>query len=197
MSIYFVGYKTNYHQHLFYKLLWPLHLGLLLVKERVFIIFLQVCPFDFKTVAWVKGWPLNLRITTTVGWLLSLQLIVIMPMCPKGPSVRGFVASSPVRLLYVTYKTMHYVSSAQLKCRIAAMTKPGQNSLFGRYLNNRRTGKGATKPRTLGLLWHSECGLWSFCNIILVSFCYFDFHCLSFRCVIHVWPRLTSSFFSL
>ena len=31
----------------------------------------------------------------------------------------------------------------------------GQNALCGRYLNNRRTGKDATKPRTLGLLGHS------------------------------------------
>ena len=31
----------------------------------------------------------------------------------------------------------------------------GQNPLCGRYLNNRRTGKDATKPRTLGLLEHS------------------------------------------
>ena len=31
-----------------------------------------------------------------------------------------------------------------------------QNALCGRYLNNRRTGKDATKPRTLGLLGHSE-----------------------------------------
>ena len=31
----------------------------------------------------------------------------------------------------------------------------GQNPLCGRYLNNRRTGKDTTKPRTLGLLGHS------------------------------------------
>ena len=31
----------------------------------------------------------------------------------------------------------------------------GQNPLCGRYLNHRRTGKDATKPRTLGLLGHS------------------------------------------
>ena len=31
----------------------------------------------------------------------------------------------------------------------------GHNALFYTYLNNRRTGKGATKPRTLGLLGHS------------------------------------------
>ena len=31
----------------------------------------------------------------------------------------------------------------------------GQIVLCGRYLNNRRTGKDATKPRTLGLLGHS------------------------------------------
>ena len=31
----------------------------------------------------------------------------------------------------------------------------GQNPLCGRYLNNRRTGKDATKPRKLGLLGHS------------------------------------------
>ena len=31
----------------------------------------------------------------------------------------------------------------------------GQNPLCGRVLNNRRTGKDATKPRTLGLLGHS------------------------------------------
>ena len=31
----------------------------------------------------------------------------------------------------------------------------GQNALCGRYLNNRRTGKDTTKPRTLGLLGHS------------------------------------------
>ena len=30
-----------------------------------------------------------------------------------------------------------------------------QNALCGRYLNNRRTGRDATKPRTLGLLGHS------------------------------------------
>ena len=34
----------------------------------------------------------------------------------------------------------------------------GQNTLFGRYLNNRRTGKDATKPHTLGLLGHSDYG---------------------------------------
>ena len=31
----------------------------------------------------------------------------------------------------------------------------GQNALCDRYLNNRGTGKGATKPRSLGLLGHS------------------------------------------
>ena len=31
----------------------------------------------------------------------------------------------------------------------------GQNALCDRYLYNRRTGKDATKPRTLGLLGHS------------------------------------------
>ena len=32
----------------------------------------------------------------------------------------------------------------------------GQNALFDiMYLNNTRTGKGATKPRTLGFLGHS------------------------------------------
>ena len=31
----------------------------------------------------------------------------------------------------------------------------GQNALCGRYLNNRRTGKDATKSLTLGLLGHS------------------------------------------
>ena len=35
---------------------------------------------------------------------------------------------------------------------------PSQNALCDRYLNNRRTGKDATKPRTLGLLGHSELG---------------------------------------
>ena len=32
----------------------------------------------------------------------------------------------------------------------------GQNALFGKYLNNRQTGKDATKPRTLGLLGYSD-----------------------------------------
>ena len=32
----------------------------------------------------------------------------------------------------------------------------GQNALCGRYFNNRLTGKDATKPRTLGLLGHSD-----------------------------------------
>ena len=31
----------------------------------------------------------------------------------------------------------------------------GQNALCGKYLNNKRTGKDATKPRTPGLLGHS------------------------------------------
>ena len=36
------------------------------------------------------------------------------------------------------------------------MKKPGQNALCGGYLNNRRIGKDATKPRTLGILGHSD-----------------------------------------
>ena len=32
----------------------------------------------------------------------------------------------------------------------------GHNALFYTYLNNRRTGMDATKPRTLGLLGHSD-----------------------------------------
>ena len=32
----------------------------------------------------------------------------------------------------------------------------GQNALFGRFLNNRRTCKYATKPHTLGLLGDSD-----------------------------------------
>ena len=47
-------------------------------------------------------------------------------LCNKSPSVQGFVASLPVRLLfkYVKNNALCPVSSAQLKCRIAAMTKP-------------------------------------------------------------------------
>ena len=32
----------------------------------------------------------------------------------------------------------------------------GRNALCSRYLNNRRTGKDATTPRTPGLLGHSD-----------------------------------------
>ena len=45
----------------------------------------------------------------------------------------------------------------------------GQNALCGRYFNDRRTGKDATKPRKLGLLGHSvmhvlRCGQASICK---------------------------------
>ena len=45
----------------------------------------------------------------------------------------------------------------------------GHNALCGRYLNNMRTGKDATKPRTLGLLRHS-----GYCLTGILS-------CISFR----------------
>ena len=49
-------------------------------------------------------------------------------------------------------KTMHFSRFGPLNC---GNDETGQHALRGRYLNNRRTGKDATKPRTLGLLGHS------------------------------------------
>ena len=61
-----------------------------------------------------------------------------------------------------------------------------QNALFGRYLNNRRIGKVATKPHTLGLLGHSGVWLhssfWGFhphfrgrsCAVVLDHKCFHD-----------------------
>ena len=47
---------------------------------------------------------------------------------------------------------MHYVRFRPLNLN----DETGQNALCGRYLNNRRTGKDATKPRTLGLFGQSD-----------------------------------------
>ena len=64
------------------------------------------------------------------------------------------VSSRPYLFAYClnTYKTIHYVRFRH--CRNATMS--GQNALCGRYSNNRRTGKDATNPCTLGLLGHSD-----------------------------------------
>ena len=55
-------------------------------------------------------------------------------MCPKSPSVRGFVASLPLRLLFESILHKHNaldpVSSNQFICRMAAMTKPGKCIVF-------------------------------------------------------------------
>ena len=80
-------------------------------------------------------------------------------LCPKRPSERGSVASLPVRLLlkyvHVSNNAFYLVSSPQFKCRISRQRWNQVNALCGRYLNKRRTGKDATKPRTLGLLEQS------------------------------------------
>ena len=73
----------------------------------------------------------------------------IPPLCRKSPSVRGFVASLPVRLLfkYLPNNAFYPVSSLP-QCDISTeLTKPGKM-----HLNNSRTGKDATKPHTLGAL---------------------------------------------
>ena len=45
---------------------------------RFVCIFLNVCPFDCTAITGsAKVGPLNIRLTTPVGWLMSLQLIVL------------------------------------------------------------------------------------------------------------------------
>ena len=55
---------------------------------------------------------------------------------------------------YVSNNALCPVSSAQFKMSHRGNDETGQNALCGRCLNNRRTGKDATKPRILGLLGH-------------------------------------------
>ena len=87
-----------------------------------------------------------------MGWVHCITL------CPKSPSVWGL--SRPYLFAYCLniymYHTMDFV-----RIVIAAMRhlnwadETGHNTLFYTDLNNRRTGKDATKPRILGLLGHS------------------------------------------
>ena len=45
-------------------------------------------------------------------------------LCPKSPSVRGFVASLPVHLLFKYVENNAFTRVRQFKCRIAAMPRP-------------------------------------------------------------------------
>ena len=72
---------------------------------------------------------------------------------PRAPECE--VSSRPYLFAYClnTYKTMHYARFRPLNLNVALrQCRNRKISLCGRYLNNRRTGKDATKPRTLGLL---------------------------------------------
>ena len=78
----------------------------------------------------------------------------MITLCLKSPSVRGFVASLPVRLLfkYLPHNAFCPVSSLP---QWDWADESGHNVLYYTYLNNMRTGKYATKPRTMGLFGHS------------------------------------------
>ena len=62
--------------------------------------------------------------------IFSMECIHVNPYihCFKSPSVRGFVACLPVRLLFksIKHNAFYPVLSTQFKCRNAAMTKPGK-----------------------------------------------------------------------
>ena len=59
-------------------------------------------------------------------WTKTLTLP--LTLCPKSPSVLGFVACLPVRLLFksISHHAFYPVSSTQFKCCIATMTKLGK-----------------------------------------------------------------------
>ena len=101
------------------------------------------------------------------------QCWVPVTLCLKSPSVLGFVASLPVYLLF------KYISQCILPGFVFAAMRhlnwgdeTGWNALFYTYLNNRWTGKDATKPCALGHLGHSELhlGFVNFLEYSLVSF---------------------------
>ena len=75
------------------------------------------CHLGYMNWIKISKWPLNsylwLRITGEDTVVEKVNMVKITVY--QEPSFRGFVASLPVHLL---------VSSAQFKCRIAAMTKP-------------------------------------------------------------------------
>ena len=69
------------------------------------------------------------------------------------------VSSRPYLFAYClfTYKTMYCAQFRPLNLNAALRQgRNRKNALFDRYINNRRTGKGATKLRTLELLGNSE-----------------------------------------
>ena len=87
---------------------------------------------------------------------LIMRFEITITLYPKSPVYE--VSSRPYRFAYClnTFKTMHYVLFRSLNLMSHwGNDETGQNALCGRYLNNRRTCKDATKPRTLGLFGHS------------------------------------------
>ena len=100
---------------------------------------------------------LNAKVNQNVDVRLrhSTRFLNCFATCPESPSVRGFVASLPVRLLFKYLPNCifpGFVIAAMRHVNWADET--GLNPLYT-YLNNWWTGKDVTKPRALGLLGHS------------------------------------------
>ena len=69
-------YNDSNHQNFCDKFLRPLRNRWLFVLG----LYVEVCPFNWTTVVGSGNiWPLNLRLTTPIGWLLSLELTVLSP----------------------------------------------------------------------------------------------------------------------
>ena len=101
----------------------------------------------------------------SVGMSINLSLVmdpITLPgmpsvdtLCPKSPSVRGFIASLTVRLLF---KYLSHNAFYPIHCRNAALKLRRRNRVkfIVLYVSKQYvTGKDATKPRALGLLGHS------------------------------------------
>ena len=73
---------------------------------------------------------------------------------PQCARFRRVFTCSPIVLLRIKQCTLPS-SVRSILIPHCDKDETGQNTLCDRYLNNRRTGKDATKPRTLGLLGHS------------------------------------------
>ena len=84
-------------------------------------------------------------------------MYVYTSLCPKSPSVQGFFCiftCSPVGLIRITKCILPSFIITTIQ-HLNWADKTGQKALCYMDLNNRRTGKHATKLGTLGLLGHS------------------------------------------
>ena len=113
----------------------------------VFVFYVTLCFFLFWNFLLVRLLPFSVT-----NFEMELHLFQLQTHCvPRAPVCE--VWSRPYLFAYClnTYKTMHYVRFRPLNLNVA-LRQWRNRTECGRYLNNRRTGKDATKPHTLGSL---------------------------------------------